>query len=284
MLELNSFIITVFRIIPTNLISRVLGYFVLLQLPKPILNFIIKCYCTRYSVNTDEILYPDKGFVNFDEFFTRKLKKGYHSIDSSEDSILSPVDGRIEQFGEVSRYAVIQAKGIQYRLDDFIPSETFKDFVDAYFITIYLSPADYHRVHSPVSGRLAGFYHIPGALFTVKKFMVEGIDSLYCKNERIISYIESNCGLVAVCKIGAMNVGKISLSYNNLVTNRVYRRRKETFFSKSQQPGINKGEELGVFHLGSTVVVFFQKNSIEFDEIFVGRQVRVGQKIATIQR
>ena len=281
---INSITIAIFRLIPKNVISRMVGCFALLRLPGPILNLTINWYSNKYGVNTDEILYPEKGFKTFDDFFTRKLKNKVHSIEKSEDLVVSPVDGRIDQFGEVSHYTAIQAKGSEYQLNDFIPSSTFKNFVDASFITIYLSPADYHRIHSPVSGKIAGFYHIPGTLFTVRKFMTEKIDGLYCKNERVISYIKSNCGLVAVCKIGAMNVGKISLSYNKLITNKVFRRREEFFYSEGEHPSINKGDELGIFHLGSTVILFFQKDRIKFDKIAVGQHVRVGEKIATVQQ
>ncbi len=272
--------IFIFKIIPKGFISRLFGFLTRLHLPQGILNPVIEWYCKKYGVKKEEILYPEDGFKTFDQFFTRYVKSGVHTFDNAEKSVISPVDGRIYNFGKINNNSIIQAKGIEYYLDDLIPSNTYREFIDGSFVTIYLSPADYHHIHSPVSGSITGYFSIPGKLFTVQEFMVNGLKGLFSKNERVISYIKNDNGLAAVCKIGAMNVGRITLSYSDVVTNRTIRKRREYFYSSDTQPHVDKGEEVGVFHLGSTVILLFQKDMVKFDNIEPDSLIRLGERIA----
>lgn len=277
----KTLLIFLFKIIPKGFISRIFGYIARIRFPGILLNFVIKRYCVSYKVNTDEILFPDNGFKTLDAFFTRKLKQGVHKVDSDKDSIISPVDAKIDQFGKIDGNSIIQAKGIYYTINDLVPSKTANQFIDGYFITLYLSPADYHRIHSPADGMITGYYAIPGKLFSVQEFLVNGIKGLFTKNERLISYIENKNGLLAVCKIGAMNVGRITTSYSDVEMNKFFRRRKEYFYKKNSLPRVSKGAELGIFHFGSTIVMLFQKDMIRFEKMETGQRVRMGQKLAT---
>ena len=277
----NDNLVLFFKLIPKNFLSRIFGYITRIPLPSFAIEFVINYYCKVYKVNKSEIDYPKSGFKTFDQFFTRMLKKGIHKIDSKPDSVISPVDARIDQFGKINRSSLIQAKGIEYTVFDLIPSETAHKFIDGSFVTLYLSPADYHRIHSPVDGKITGYFAIPGKLFPVQEFIVKGINGLFTKNERLISYIKYKNKLTAICKIGAMNVGRISLSYSNVETNSWFRKRKEYFYAGNKQPAVKKGQEIGMFHLGSTIVLLFQKNTIKFTKINKGQKVRVGQKIAS---
>jgi phosphatidylserine decarboxylase len=277
----RSFTLLFFRLIPKGLISRLAGYLSRVHFPSFFLNYIINKYCKSYGVNTDEINYPDRGFRNFDRFFTRTLKKGVHIIDGHKDSVVSPVDARVDQFGTINNNSIIQAKGIDYGVHDLVPSDMADEFINGSFITLYLSPADYHRIHSPVSGNITGCHYIPGTLFPVRDFIVNGIKGVFTKNERVITYINNRKGLTAVCKVGAMNVGRISLSYSDIVTNKFIKRQREYYFSGDKQPFIEKGAELGIFHIGSTVIVLFQEGMIRFQDIETGRGLRLGQKIGS---
>jgi phosphatidylserine decarboxylase len=277
----KTILLFLFIVIPKGFISRVFGYVARIHLPGFIIEFIIKYYCNFYKVNQNEIDYSETGFRNFDNFFTRKLKTGTHKIDPKLDSVVSPVDARIDEFGKINRYSIIQAKGIEYTINELIPSKMANEFIDGSFITLYLSPADYHRIHSPVNGKITGYFAIPGKLFAVQQFMVNGIKGLFTKNERLLSYIKNKNRLIAVCKVGAMNVGRISLSYANIETNKWFRKKIEFFYSNNEQPIVKKGQEIGIFHLGSTIILLFQKNSIQFVKIKKGQRVRVGQKIAS---
>jgi phosphatidylserine decarboxylase len=280
-MKAGQIVIFIFRIIPKGMISRFFGYLTNLCMPQYILTPVINWYCKKFAVKKEEILFPEGGFKTFDDFFTRKLIEGAHKIDESIDAVISPVDARISYFGRINKKSIIQAKGIEYSLDSLIPSNTCKEFIDGDFITLYLSPADYHHIHSPVEGNITGFFNIPGKLFTVQEFMVNGLKGLFSKNERVISYIKTDRGLAAVCKVGAMNVGRITLSYAGVVTNKTFRSRNEFFYPAKFCPHIKKGENIGTFHLGSTVILLFQKGMIKFDKLEIGKSVRLGQRIAT---
>ena len=179
----------------------------------------------------------------------------------------------------------MQAKNIDYLVSELIPAPLHHTFLDGTFVTLYLSPADYHRIHSPVDGVVSGVLHVPGKLFPVMEFAVNGIQGLFSINERLISYVKTEHGVCAVCKIGAMNVGRISLSYSDIITNRsVFRRKREIIFPSEFRPQVHRGDELGIFHLGSTVVLLFQKGMVELDRLYPGQKVRMGEKIATLIR
>lgn len=274
--------ILLFKILPKSFISRVFGYVSLVPIPAPLMRRVISWYCTRYGVNIEEADVPADGFRNLNRFFTRKLKVGARIIDGDRLSVVATTDSRVDQFGDITDDLILQAKGVDYSLRDLIPSVRGEKFINGKFITLYLSPGDYHRIHSPVSGGIEGFFNIPGKLFTVQEFMVKGLKGLFAVNERLITYISTERGGVAVCKIGAMNVGKISLSYDRSVTNRFLRRKNEHLYSVGQNPAVNKGDEIGVFNLGSTVIILFEKGMMEFSGLKAGQRVKVGEKIGKL--
>ncbi len=277
----KSLTIFLFKVLPTGLISRVFGVIARMPFPGFLLRRVIDWYIRSYGVDRDEIDWPQRGFRSLDAFFTRTLVPGTHVVDADPRAVVSPVDARIDMFGEIiDGVTMMQAKGVCYSLRDLVPSAMHERFIDGSFVTLYLSPSDYHRIHAPAGGRVRGFFNIPGRLFTVQEFMVQGLPGLFSRNERLISYIETQRGLVAVCKIGAMNVGRITLSYDPIATNRTFRRRREVLFGDDAACPIAKGDELGVFHLGSTVIMLFEKDMITFTDCAVGTKVRVGQRLA----
>ena len=272
----TKLLIFFFKIIPKSFFSRLFGYFARIPLPAPVLKALISWYIKKFNINMDEYAAPSGGFKNFDMFFTRELKPGSRKISTARGSLISPVDARVDQSGKIKKGQLIQAKGISYSIDSLIPSDMAKRFQNGSFVTLYLSPADYHRIHSPVNGKITGFFHLPGKLYTVQEFMVQGLEGLFSINERLISYIETNKGLAAVCKVGAMNVGRISLSYDNVVTNKFMRSKKEVFFDEPVK--VKSGDEIGIFHLGSTIILLLEKGMAEL-EVKSGERVRFGQRI-----
>ncbi len=280
----KQLLIFIFILLPKSILSRIFGVITRIPFPQWLLRIVIKKYSNAFKIKTDEYETPSGGFRNFDSFFTRELKKGIHTIDDDPTAVVSPVDARIDQYGQIDDGTIIQAKGIDYSLYDLVPSDQAKVFECGSFMTLYLSPADYHRIHSPVSGDITGYFHIPGKLYSVAEFMVQGLRGLFSKNERLISYIDTGKGQVAVCKIGAMNVGRMSISHAPVVTNRTFRRTKEVLYENALRPSIKAGEELGMFHLGSTIVLLFEKDYIRFIENNTGKTIRVGQKIGEIIR
>ncbi|MCP4131631.1 MAG: phosphatidylserine decarboxylase [bacterium] len=281
--EKKTISIFIFKIIPQCFISRLFGSLTRIPFPRSFLNWIIEWYTRSFEIKTEEYITPEGGFKNFDMFFTRLLKKGVHKIDNSPKAIVSPVDARIDQYGKIEDRTLIQAKGLDYSLSDLVPSDSAQHFKDGHFMTLYLSPSDYHRIHSPVSGRITGYFNIPGRLFTVQEYMVKNLKNLFPRNERLISYVDSGSGMAGVCKVGALNVGRISISHGDIITNKTFRSRKEVLYPETERPEIAKGDELGIFHLGSTIILLFQKDMMTFDDIAIGTKVRMGERIGSLK-
>ena len=274
--------IFLFKILPQNLLSRLFGMIVRIPLPRPMLASLIGWYSRKFSI-TDEYIEPEEGFGCFERFFVRKLRPGARTIDQSANSVVSPVDARHHQFGRLSSDTMIQAKGIEYSVRDLIPSPKAGEFLDGSFVTLYLSPGDYHRIHSPVEGVVAGYLHVPGRLFTVQEYMVKGLKGLFTRNERLISFIECRGKTVAMCKVGAMNVGRISVSYDSMETNRPFSKKTEVFFDGKNRYPLSKGDEIGMFHLGSTVILVFPRGFMEFNQLAAGQRVKMGEAIGSLK-
>lgn len=274
---------TLFKMIPTCFLSRLAGYITRMPLPRVMLYPVIRWFTNKYGIK-NEYEIPAGGFRNFNQFFTRRLRPGVHTIDRAKDAVVSPVDARVDQYGPITGSTIIQAKGLTYTLEELIPSKTAASFRDGSFMVLYLSPSDYHRIHAPVSGSIIGWFHVPGRLFTVQEYFVQQLRGLFAVNERLISFIKAPAGLVAVCKIGAFNVGSMTLSYNRVRTNRFFRRRREEIFPASNTIAIRAGDELGMFNLGSTIVLVFQKDMVTLESFTAGDRVRVGQRIARLNR
>lgn len=268
-----------FRLLSLPFISRFFGVFTRIPLPKLILYPLISWFSKKYGINSDEYEEPVGGFRTFNSFFTRALKSGVRPIDGTKKAIVSPVDARVDQYGHIDSSTLIQAKGINYSLEGLIPSQRHRAFLDGEFITLYLSPSDYHRIHSPVDGIIEGFQHVPGRLYTVQEKMVHSLPWLFELNERITTFIRTSKGMVAVCKVGATNVGRISLSYDNVLTNTVFRSRKEHVYPESERKPVARGQEIGIFNLGSTVIVLFEKNMVRLNRCELGKKVKMGEKI-----
>lgn len=266
-------------ILPKSFISRVFGYIALIPLPAVFMNMLIRWYSKKFGVSIEEAVIPEKGFKNLNSFFTRKLKDGVLIVDKDEKSVVATTDSRVDEFGDITEDIMIQAKGLDYSLRDLIPSFMAESFIDGKFITLYLSPGDYHRIHSPVSGKITGFYNIPGKLYSVQESVVKSLKGLFVVNERLVTYIDTGKGMTAVCKIGALNVGKISIPYDSAVTNKFLRKRNEVIYPDGKEPVIKKGEEIGVFNMGSTVIILFEKGMIDFQALKRGEKVRTGQVI-----
>jgi phosphatidylserine decarboxylase len=234
--------------------SRLIGKLADSQVPRPLLRAAIQLYVQHYDVNVDEMEKALEEYDTFDAFFTRRLKPGVHTIDPDPNVAVSPVDGRVMSFGAVSEGRIEQVKGRDYSIEELLDSQLDAErFQQGSFVTLYLSPRDYHRIHSPVSGRITGYRYIPGRLYPVNATGVKHIDRLFAVNERIISYVKSSLGEFAVVKVGATNVGKITLSYHDIQTNDG---KRTAYNEQLKRPAsIERGAELGTFHLGSTVVV-----------------------------
>jgi phosphatidylserine decarboxylase len=221
-------------------------------------SMLVKWYAERFEVDVAEAEHPLEAYGSILEFFTRKLKPGLRPIDPSQDGFASPVDGRLSASGTLNDATLIQAKGRTYALSALLADEEqAKRFRAGGYATIYLSPKDYHRIHAPVSGKIVEIAHVPGRLYPVNDAAVANVDSLFARNERLIVHIESEAwGRVAVIAVGAIGVGYIRSTHAPDLPQHPSRLIRKCF--EYPQP-VQKGDELAIFDLGSTVVVLTER-------------------------
>ncbi|MGM0596718.1 MAG: archaetidylserine decarboxylase [Myxococcota bacterium] len=264
--------------LPRVYYSKLLEKWGQLKLQNNLNNLQKRLFSDIVSINLNEMEKPIEDYACLDEFFTRKLKPGVRTISGDSKTIVSPADGRIESFGDLKDGNLIQAKGINYDIHSFLHNrEISQKLKDGKFLTIYLSPHDYHRVHFPVGGKVTDYWHIEGESFPVGSFSRKNIKSLYCKNERVVTFVKTRCGLMAVVMVAAMGVGNISLSY-------LFNPEKSVREFKCKAPGkpikVEKGDELGIFHLGSTVVIIFENNQIKWQQLQEEQIIKMGNSVA----
>ncbi len=237
------------------LLSRVTGRLSDLRLPRPVLVRLIGAYARAFGVDLAEAALPVEGYASFDEFFTRRLAEGRRLIAREAGAVIAPCDSRVSVIGPLPADGRLeQIKDSRYSVEALLGSaEDAQPFRAGVHATLYLSPAMYHRVHVPVDGRVTGWRYVPGRLFTVKPVAVRTVPGLFTRNERVCVFLESEAhGQVAVVLVGAANVGRISLAFSPLVTNRGLPGGRE---APSAPIPVRRGDELGTFHLGSTVVL-----------------------------
>lgn len=244
------------HLLPRGRITRALGRFTEARIPLPVLRPVLDLYSRAYDVALDEAVVPEGGFRSFNEFFTRQLRPGVHTIDPDPATVVSPADGRLDDSGPVSAERRFTVKGQAYDaatlLDD---AGAARAYEGGHYFIVYLSPRDYHRVHSPVAGRVREVRHIPGDLFPVNEMGVRTVPGLFARNERVVVHVETELGPAAVVFVGAFVVGKITLTIEAPPRPELGGRSAVRAFEGDAGPALEKGDELGAFQLGSTVVV-----------------------------
>ena len=267
-------------LLPKNLISKIFGYFSTMKLPRFMMIPILKAFAKAYKINLSEAELEIKEYASLNQFFTRALRAEARIIDSAPNAVVSPTDSKITSFGNINQSTIIQAKGIDYSVKELLGSEKFyPHFTNGKYITFYLSPQDYHRIHSPFAGQILGYYYEPGKLFPVNDLAVLNIRGLFPKNERLITFLQTEYGKIAVIKVGASNVGKIRVTYDNkIVTNNWIRFAKEHHY-KDVSIMIEKGSEMGRFEMGSTVILVFENDTIDLTNIQLGDKIQYGTTV-----
>jgi phosphatidylserine decarboxylase len=267
------------RLVSYPVLSRPMARLADLRLPRAVLRRLIAAYVRAYRVDLSEIAEPVESFETFNAFFTRRLRDGARKVAPEKDVVVSPCDARVNSIGALPRGGRLdQVKGRSYLVHDLLgdaaEAEAFATGVHA---TLYLSPSMYHRVHSPVDGRIRGWRYIPGFLFPVNVMAVRHVDRLFAVNERVVVHIDSDAfGPVAVVMVGAANVGRMTLAFAPLVTNRGGP--PATFVPPAPIP-VRRGEEIGAFNLGSTVVLLLGEPRLHAAGVDEGALVRMGQAL-----
>ncbi len=265
--------------LPHHAVSRVV--FKLTRIKSPLVPKAITLFSNAFEVNLKEALNSDpSSYATFNEFFTRELKEGSRTI--ADTKITSPVDGTISQFGKVINGEIVQAKGVSYSLDKLLGGnqERTKKFTNGQFITIYLSPKDYHRIHMPCAGRLVEQTHIPGRLFSVAKHTVNTIKGIFARNERVVAMFETEYGPMAMVLVGAINVAAIETVWAGLITPPKGKTTSEKNYS-GKDIKLEKGEEMGRFNMGSTVILIFADGAPKLSDSLDADQVlRLGEALS----
>lgn len=269
-------------LLPKRALTRLVGYAAGAKLGK-ITTLAIQNFAKFYRINLQEADGKITDYKTFNDFFARRLKSGARSIDNNDNSIVFPADGRISAFGELKENIQLQAKGHYFSTDALLASETDSAlFDDGKFITVYLSPSDYHRVHIPFAGKLIKMTYVPGELFSVNPLYMKNIPELFSRNERVVCIFETPIGKMAIILVGAAIVRSIYMNWCGIVApNKA--NEPQTYEYPLRDISFHKGDEIGKFMMGSTVICLFEKDKIKFDEALqIERHIQMGQKMGTI--
>jgi phosphatidylserine decarboxylase len=255
-------------VLPKRLLSRVI-YSVMRSEQPAFKRMLIGGFLRGYRVNMAEAVQSDPlAYRSFNEFFTRPLRPGARTIAPGEDIIVSPVDGTVSQAGPVHDRAIIQAKGIDYSLEDLLAGDTSaaQAYRNGSFACIYLAPYNYHRIHMPFGGRLLSTVYVPGDLFSVNAATARAVPRVFARNERVICDFETSLGRMAVILVGALFVGSMETVYAGEINAPPRRARGVVPIPKGTGQSFTKGAELGRFNMGSTVVLLFQHQRVRWEE------------------
>ena len=240
---------------------------------------LIRWFVGKYGVNMDEAANPDiASYPSFNEFFTRPLRAGARPL--AQADYVCPVDGAISQFGDIDDHQIFQAKGHKFTTAELVGGDQTlaAHFQHGHFANLYLSPKDYHRIHMPCDGRLTRMIYVPGKLFSVNPTTARGVPGLFARNERVVCVFENDeFGPFVMTLVGATIVGSMATVWHGVVNPP----RMPRICDWNYEPGqvtLKKGEEMGRFLLGSTVVMLFKQGAISFnDEWAPERTVRLGE-------
>ena len=269
-----------FTTIWSNRFTRLTKLVTCKKFSKPIVLFAIKKFIASYPVNVQEIKHPLDTYPTLDAFFTRSLKPDTRPINKNEKILVSPVDAVVQECGIITDGQLIQAKGVHYSVKDLCPHSQ-ENYEEGLFATFYLAPFDCHRIFMPCNGAVTQSEHVPGILAPVREPYISGYPNLYTKNERLTSYLQTNHGTVAVVKVGALNVGSMSTTYDSTLTTNLSNKKLTTTYYKKPMY-LSKGQHLATFHLGSTVIVLIPKKNNYKWGIKKGDAVKYGQAILNV--
>ena len=278
----DKLFVTLQYLIPQHGLSRLVGILARSEVPW-IKTTFINLFMKRFGIDLSEAQIEDPDqFETFNAFFTRALKADARPLEAAEDAdIACPADGAVSQLGAIRANQVFQAKGHDYSLYDLLGGDSAlaSEFTNGQFATIYLSPRDYHRVHMPVTGTLRETRYVPGDLFSVNEATANGVPNLFARNERLVCIFDTEHGPAAVILVGAMIVAGIETVFSGQVTP-LPKQVVTTDYQRTAPITLEKGDELGRFLLGSTVVLLFPEGKARFEsDLKAGSLVRVKSKL-----
>ena len=269
--------------VPHRFLSRLI-YWATRWTFAPWKNWLIATIVRNYDVDMAEAVQPDPlAYQHFNAFFTRKLKPGARQADADPAALLSPADGRVSQAGAVVEGRIFQAKGQDYTTAELLGGDeaVAAPYRNGSFVTVYLSPRDYHRVHMPLKGTLRETVHVPGRIFSVAPFAVEAIPRLFARNERLVCHFDGDHGPFVVVMVGAILVSSVATVWDGLVIPPyVSSIRRKSFIG--QNITLERFAEMARFNMGSTVIVLLPEGSARLDALAPQEHLRVGQRIGSV--
>lgn len=274
--------------LPQGLLSRLAGGAADLPIPRSLRRAVLGGFARAVGIEVAEAEKPLTEYSSVNAFFVRRLKPGARSFPTDPRVVASPVDGIVGQVGRIEAGQAVQAKGMSYAIADLLRArEGTQRFEGGLFITIYLSPKHYHRIHTPLPGHVRAARHVPGRLFPVNRPAVQWVDELFVVNERLVALVDSDAGPVAVVAVGAFNVGRISAAFDpawsgdagTSITNRGSPPPARREYDPPRR--IEAGDEMMAFHLGSTVVLLTSPEFELAEGIAPDLEVRAGDPLAS---
>jgi phosphatidylserine decarboxylase len=293
----QSLYMQLIHLLPRNALSRAVGDLSEIALPEAAREWVYQTFADAVGAVTEEAERPLREYPTLNAFFTRELRAGLRPIDAAPRALVSPVDARLSEFGRIEDGMLVQAKGRLYALRELVASaQEARAFEGGAFMTLYLSPKDYHQVHFAADGVVRGFAYHPGHLFPVNAPSVQSVDGLFCVNERVCVYQDAyaphpvsaealRAGAyegtpLASILVGATCVGRMTLAFDSLITNVPGARSQRVIYAEGR--AVARGDKLGAFNLGSTVILLIGGESFRFAPgLAQGDVIRLGQRLGT---
>lgn len=267
-------------LLPHHAISRFVGWLTRIRW-RPFKNGFTAFFLAVYKPDLSDAAEPDPyAYETFNALFTRALRRGARPLAGDGRTLVSPVDGRMSQCGRIEATQLLQAKGRHYTLQALLAGAAdgwAGRFTGGHFATIYLAPHNYHRIHMPTDGTLQALWYVPGRLFNVNATAAALVDNLFARNERLVLLFEGPAGPFAVIFVGALNVGSMATIWHGDVTPRRPRQVTELPLPPQRERYRARGEEIGRFNMGSTVILLFGAQAVELERIAPGTPMRLGQ-------
>jgi len=262
-------------LIPQHLLSKLMFRFARIEVVW-IKNSLTRWFIKKYQVNLDEAESANvEDYVSFNEFFSRRLKPKSRPISSA--IVVAPVDGIVSQSGYIKNSQIIQAKGHHFDVSQLLAGESLPKLENGQFSTIYLSPKDYHRVHMSFDAKLVSMRYVPGSLFSVNQNTVNKVNGIFARNERLVCRFKTSFGEVVFVLVGAIFVGSMQTSWQGQITP-PYGKLVKLYDYSDKEFELNKGDELGRFNMGSTVIILLPEGAPEL-KLHSGQVLRMGQSV-----
>jgi len=282
----NRLFILLQTVVPQHALSRITGWLADLRRPVWLKNGIVRLFVWHFGVDMTEAAQPDyRRYPNFNEFFTRALRADARPLAAAD--VVCPADGALSQLGAIAGDRLLQAKGRDFTVVDLLGGDTGRaaSYRDGHFATIYLSPRDYHRVHMPVAGRLTATRYVPGRLFSVNAVTAAHVDRLFARNERLVCHFDTERGPMAMVLVGAMIVAGIETVWTGRLAPPPREPRAVDYIDTQAPVEFVRGQEMGRFFLGSTVILLFPQGAVTFEEhLEPGAQTRMGEPLGSFRQ